>query len=222
MNPIQKCIYPFARVYLLQVLTNHLGSVIETKDKIICYVKPSMVKEQFFDCTGIHTEEENITHFFHMNKPIYYVFQNMKFSSFPYINGCGEKNVNLLIKNCDFPYGASIVGFDKCVMKDTQIVSNKNLFINADKVSFKNVVMENQFVQIEANEMIMSFSQIGTENEEKSKVSFSAEKAKFLHSQIYGRNIDLYVSQLNLQNSCLHEKEDIEIHTNELIYTKKK
>ena len=231
MNQIQKCIYPFARRYALQHFTNHLGTVIEHEDKIICYIYPHLFNQQDFDCTGIKKKEEKIAHFFGLNKPIYYVFQNIKFTTIPNIDGYLDKNINVLIKNCQFPYGLTLIGFDKCVIKDSNIYPTGNFWISTKKLSMKNVTIQNPYeflsseyiIPICADEIIMKSSHIGKENEDNLNVSMSAcDKCVCSDSQIYGKNIKLHSPHLDMQNSILQEKEDIQIHTNKLTYTKKK
>lgn len=223
--------YPFARRYLLQYFTNHLGTAVEHEDKIICYVYPHLFNKQDFDCTGIHKKEEKIANFFGMNKPIYYVFQNINFTTIPNINGYLSETINIFIKNCQFPYGLTLIGFDKCVIKDSNIYPTGNFWISTKKLSMKNVTIQNPFeflsseynIPICADEIIMKSSHIGNENEDKLNVSMSAcDKCVCSDSQICGKKIELYSPHLNLHNSYLYEKEDIQIHTNKLTYTKKK
>ena len=231
MNQIQKSIYPFARRYLLQYFTNHLGTVVEHEDKIICYIYPHLFNKQDFDCTGIIEKEEKIANFFGLNKPIYYVFQNIKFTIIPNIVGYLDKNINVLIKNCEFPYGLTLIGFDKCVIKDSKIYPSGNFWISTKKLSMKNVTIQNPFeflsskynIPICAEDITMKSSHIGKENEDKLNVSISAtEKSIFSDSQIYGKKIELFCPHLNLHNSFLQETENIQIHTNKLVYSKKK
>ncbi len=236
MNQIQKCIYPFARSYLLQILTNHLGTVIEQEDKIICYVKSSIFKNQknylAIQCPGIGEKEEKIAHFFHLNKPIYYVFQNMKFLSNSSILGYQNGNTHIFIKNCEFPLGIDIVGFDQCVIKDTSIdLTSSYCSISTECLKMKNVTINDpfessasldSFVKIEANKIYLKSSTIGKENEEKLKVNIEAnERCVLSDSQIYGKNIKLMSPLLDMQNSILQEKENIQIHSSHLTYTKK-
>ena len=79
---IKKIIYEIARNKLKKELTNNLGEVEETSDKLICHVKKSILKSKKFNetlfCYGISDNDIKLANAYNLNKPIWYVFDGIE------------------------------------------------------------------------------------------------------------------------------------------------
>lgn len=99
---IKDKIYEIKRNKVKEELTNHLGEVVENSDKLICYVKRSILKSKEFNetllCYGINQSNIKLADAYNLNKPIWYIFDGIeRHNQMLHIDGC--YNSTILISN---------------------------------------------------------------------------------------------------------------------------
>lgn len=72
----------FFRYLVMKKLTCNLGEVLETEDKLICFVKKLLKKDGYnyiYNCYGIGDRNINLANKYNLNKQIVYVFEDIDF-----------------------------------------------------------------------------------------------------------------------------------------------
>jgi len=109
MKKIKKLIYNMLRNFVLKIITNDLGNIGETDDKIICYVNNKKLKkyrkgkylpgyELFLRGKNELTEEG--LNIYKIKKPIYFIINDMNFDTG--LTVMSGKGVNVVFSNCKF------------------------------------------------------------------------------------------------------------------------
>lgn len=130
---------------LKSIITNNLGIVVELDNKIICYVDSQKLKEKdgFCEifCSGVNDEEREILETYGLNKPIQYIISD---SNFLQSRVCiiANKSADVLIRNCNFDSFESILGDGNCIIENSNIKSQGNLYIVANNIVIKGTTIQ--------------------------------------------------------------------------------
>lgn len=150
MNKIEDYIYNLKRNYAKNILTGNLGKVIEEEDKLICYVsKNKCLKNRDFIwnifCNGIVSDNRvTSANEYNINKPIYYIIDGIDFGKHV-IHIYGYDNVNVIIRNCKFPYGLFVSINGDCLLEKSYVCAvMHNLLIGADNITIKDMYIYNE------------------------------------------------------------------------------
>ncbi len=127
MNIYDK-IYELERNSVKKELTHNLGKVEELPDKLICYVKKSILKSKGFNetllCYGINFNNVKLANDYNLNKPIYYVFEGLeRYNQMLNIDGCYEATI--IINNSKLENIFLDIRTDgKLIINDTTLMGN--------------------------------------------------------------------------------------------------
>lgn len=136
-------LYKIKRNYFKRKLIGNLGKIIETEDKIICYVNKNKCKKDKYDYT-INCNSRNDTilaKYYNLDKPIIYIIEDLDFKKNVFIWG---NNCEVIIKNCKFNLGLYTRINGICTLDNSTIIGFSYLNISADKVTIKNMNITNQ------------------------------------------------------------------------------
>ena len=145
---IKKKIYEIARNKLKKELTNHLGEVEETSDKLICHVKKSILKSKKFNetlfCYGISYNDIKLAKAYNLNKQIYYVF-----------NGLSRRNQQLHIDGC---YNSKIIIEESNLENSLLDISTDGKLVINNSTLMGNLYFSLYAKDLELNECIIKFA----------------------------------------------------------------
>ena len=160
---IKENIYYIVRNYVKKYLTGNLGEVVETEDKLICYVGYNKSKKvngtETFLCYDMINQNKELAELYKLNKPVYYIFNDLEFLK-P-INIFGY-NCNVYIKDCEFSKGlhVRVVG-GKCSIEATDIKELNNLMLSAHELVLQDLYLNNEYwyltdlnLHISANDLL--------------------------------------------------------------------
>lgn len=138
MNKIKKKIFIMLGNHLLRNITNKLGIVEVTDDKIICYVDNKKLKKYrkgkyltFYELilktkNGCPKETLDI---YKVNKPVYFVINNMNFeTALTIMTG---KDTNITFSNCKFNREVSIYSGGEIVLENNQYCDEDRVYKNS-------------------------------------------------------------------------------------------
>ena len=122
-------VYRKARENHLKRFISDIGKIIEEEDRIICYVKQKPLNKykenegtynlKLNDMDLITEGIKEITEEFKLNKPVYYIFDGIKFNTSLEITSIGT---NIIFRNCTFNKNINIY----C---DKEVIFENNKFI---------------------------------------------------------------------------------------------
>ena len=199
--------YDYFRNQALSKIVGNLGKVVESDDKIICYVDENKIKRKksilVIDCS----KKEELCEKYNINKPIYYILEgiNINENKKLFISG---SNCNVIIRNCNFNIDTSIYIEGKCILDNTYI---KSFFITpfyAHELIIKN--MNRRIEDVEPN-LVMAFSardkisvidsNVGQENCQNSIFFNSKNEINFINSKISGDIIKCTCKKIIMDNT---------------------
>lgn len=140
------------RKYLFKrKITGNLGEVIETEDKIICFIDKKGIKNKkhYFEisCSGISLKDKEKARKYNLNKPICYIFKDLEISN--QIEIIGKNNCEIIIENCKFNGDKFYLNtYGRCSIVDTRIEqsgreNSPTISINAGELLLKNTIIQN-------------------------------------------------------------------------------
>jgi len=214
MNIFMKNLYNLVRIYAKKYFTGHLGKVVEEDEKIICYVKKSKIKRKnhiySISCSGIKDKETQLANAYKLNKPIFYVFDGLKFKKNKvFIKG--DNNCEVIIKNCSFGLDLDVFIDGKCILDNTYINTLFYSIISANNLVIKKIdaITYKTYIEFYANDKINVIdSNIG--NKKKNvKVSFiAANGLNITNSNIVGNEIECKSHRINSDKKSSLTAED--------------
>ena len=221
-------LYNIAKNYVMKKITNYLGKVIEEDDRIVCYVNKNICESSPYSytiaCYGIGDNNKEIADAYKINKPIYYVLDNIDFHK-KHVYIYGYDNCNVIIKNCNFNYGINISVNGECLLENTYIRPFHRLLLNANVLTLKNIDIQNEFkytgglnIGIGADSQLNIInSNFGRLNEQTNISLLSGKILTLIDSKIAGDNIECRTDNVLLvYNSQLFGK-DLNFSTNNLV-----
>ena len=136
------------RALLLKIITNNLGRVEETEDKIICYVKKHKCKQNSYQitipCHGQRKEYEEATKKHNLNKPIVYVIEDIVIKN-KKVFIFGYDDAEVIIKNCAFLFDLTGHINGKCTIEHTFVRAFSSFMFGANELTIKNQSITNPF-----------------------------------------------------------------------------
>jgi len=141
-------IYEFKRIKYLKMITSLYDKFEITDDKIICYINNEKLEKTRSQTLGYNYSFSDIDIFkynksiltrYNLDKPIYYVIENMDFKD--KIEFYIQKNAHLIFKNCTFNYQTQISGND-----GGEVIFENNTYFSEGKHS----LIKKPFVKINA------------------------------------------------------------------------
>lgn len=211
---LKKFLYKMTRPFVKRYLTGNLGKIVESDDKIICYVNKRKIKKRMYECTlacfGIRDNEKKLADAFNLNKPIYYIIDGINLEKQEaYI--FGYDNCEVIIKNCDFGFGLRVEVNGKCTLDNTNISPFFKSHIRANSLVIKNM-KENQislysyrgeFVFEADNKIDIKDSNIGNIRNGYKISLIAPNEINIVNSKIYGREIECKSSVVNTNEEVL-------------------
>ena len=136
------------RNMLLTIITNNLGKVEETEDKIICHVKKYKCKQNSYQftiaCHGQRKEYQELVEKYNLNKPIVYIIDNFEIKN-KKVFIFGYNNPEIIIKNCAFLFELSGHINGNCTLEHTFVRTFSTFMFGANKLTLKNMSITNPF-----------------------------------------------------------------------------
>lgn len=225
MKKVKKMIYNIARNTLKNRLTNNLGTVVETEDQIICYVKKNKIpkKNSFtwdIPCFGISKEHINLLKKYNLNKKICYIFSDITFDK-NRINIFGYDNCDIILKNCDFKWGLFIHVNGDCVIDDCDIVAFDRLSIGADNLTIKNIELcDNVYgcygfnIVFGADKKINLVNCNFGNNKKRTNITLcSRNEIEIENSTMYGETIKIQSDEIYLNDSKIDSSKRVVIES---------
>lgn len=221
---IKKKIYKSIRFLIIKDYTRYLGKIEEQDDKIICYVNNKKLRKYkeypYYDIYFMHLLDKEVLNNLKLNKPIYYVIENMifdrmlKFSSVP--------NTYIKFKNCTFTDAIKIYNAGNVVFEDNKYFNNRyvyafnkyflegtveNLeFINEDFVDLEEKKKTSCFgIDVKTKNLKIINTQINA-NEENGMIAFEVKENLIIEdSEVFAPIIDIDAKNIEIvQDSRLN------------------
>lgn len=148
MNKIKKKIYNFLRWLALKEITNNLGRVEETEDKIICYVKKSRCKNERYQftipCFGQRKKNRELVEIYDLDKPICYIIEGIEVKN-KKVYIFGYDNPEIIIRNCTFLFDLCGHINGKCTLENSFVRAFSVFMFGANELTIKNMNITNPF-----------------------------------------------------------------------------
>lgn len=148
MNKIRKKIYNFLRWIALKEITNNLGRVEETEDKIICYVKKSRCKNERYQftipCFGHRKKHKELVEVYELDKPICYIIEDIEVKN-KKVYIFGYDNPEIIVRNCTFLFDLYGHVNGKCTIENTFVRAFSLFMFGANELTIKDMSITNPF-----------------------------------------------------------------------------
>lgn len=239
---VYKQLYKILRKKFIKEKITQLGKIVEEDDRIICYVEQKKFDEYIkkshtlrlygFNC--LIESNKKIIEGFKLNKPVYYIFDNITFSLFTTISSAFS---SIIFKNCTFSNDINVrfadeLTFEHNIYNGWHSIDTKASFkVNANKLklineNFKNIeetiyVQYDTFgMEIETNTLEITNSEIDTGKKcfvhiDSKQVAINNSIIKTPEFIINSKNVDFKNSVIKASKGVLIEGESNTI--NELI-----
>ena len=127
-------LYKMFRKSAIKNITGNIGKIEERDDKIICYVDKNKVNNRkYIWCNGYMINKE-LSQKFDINKPISYVFNNIKFKKGVSIIGQSD----IIVENCHFKGETTISGDGNLEITNSKLDTALNILIKGNNVFLNN------------------------------------------------------------------------------------
>lgn len=211
-----KKINELKREKAIKKITGNLGFVIETEDKLICYVQKE--KCHFYDGFAINSYVIRIEDFkksnsdlvekYNLNKQIVYVLDGITFNKKePVIINVFDNASRLEIKNCRFDCGLVINYPKECIIKNTII--NTDYLRYECEIKARDLILDN--VDINNNDNMPLLNKVTIYAKDSIKIRNSIIKAD---KCIIG---NIMTKKICIEKSTLEAKSNIDINALKLI-----
>ena len=245
---LRKKVYKIIRYLIIKEHTKDLGKIEEHDDKIICYVNNKKLKKYksspYYEIYFIHILDKEIATSYKLNKPIYYIIENMNFDRI--LQFYSVPDTYIKFKNCSFNEAIRIKQADNVIFEDNKYYNEyylylynkcflegrvQNLeFVNEKFINSEENKLRNYFgMDIEANNIKIINSQINAD-EKNGTISLKAKENLIIKDsevlapiiEIESKNIETKDSALiateivNIKNENNNEIENIQ--SKEIIY----
>lgn len=210
-----------------------LGTIVEEKDRIVCYVSQEIFDKQankhcyLLNLSGPNRDFRMIekqSKYFGLDKPVYFIFENIKFSRRISIIVNAISFVNVTFKNCVFNDGIWIdssgdITFENNKYNGGQISGREYLNIVANKVRFVKEDFNNGKITDSFIDMGISADVLEIYNSKIKSgpyvvsgcIHIEANETNLVNANIYSFNVHLITEQINSINSEMSGFRVIEI-----------
>jgi len=137
---IEKITYNLMRKYYAKNLTGHMGKVEIKDDKIVCYVKKSAIckeRNEFVYNIGLRGTtfySEELKDKYNLNKPIYYIFDDITFNREFHLHS--GTNAYVVIRNCTFNDAIEIIWCTEEITFENNMYNNNKPYYFSQKIFF--------------------------------------------------------------------------------------
>lgn len=153
--------YEIKRKAVKKKITGNLGFIIETEDKLICYVEKEKCRNDtyfdgnkvyYIDCTVPSCKDKELLEKYNLDKKIVYVLDGLTFNEKERVVINGVKACEIQIKNSKFKSSFSIFTPGNCFLKNTviELLKRPSISINAG-----NLVIDRTNIQLVGNSNIL-------------------------------------------------------------------
>jgi len=223
-------------LYYLKSVNGLAGKIEIKDDKIIFYINKNKLEKNkaqkseynyTFNDASILKYNKCVLTKYNLNKPFYYVIENIDFKDKVYFNI--SSNSHLIFRNCTFNNQIEIYGKGNVVFennnyfskKDSELTNKSLIKIDVNNVKFYNEVLNNTTnakkffnIDIESDSVEIINSTIETDG----KIKIVAKEIDVLSSKISSSDIFINVQILDAYKSVLGMENNIlEINTGEMI-----
>ena len=221
---MNKFIERIRRYLVMKRLTGNLGKVVDTEDKIICYVKKRNSKRErltdYFYCRGINKSNKVLANIYNLNKPITYVFNDREFKKHEVVI-FGYDNANIIINNCNFNRGL-IINNPKGItyLDNTNIKPFLNLSLSSSELILMNMNIKKPMnlmmfdISLYGDNIKLVNSMIGEAFEKTNINVYANNKLDLVNSKISGEVVELTSQKVISNNSFIRATEILAIDTN--------
>lgn len=230
---IKDMLYKLKRSYVKKKLFGKIGFVIETEDKLICYIKKEKLKRECYiedtldyelEYNGLSGKEQEQAEKYNLDKPIVFILDGVNFSTHSFLNLLiHSDDSEIQIKNCYFGGELNITTSSKCIISNSIIHTSRQYYRHSSIAARDLVINNSQYdtftedndgVSIHCNNSVeINFSTLGS-CENSTHIYVSNVKVK--NSTIYGRYMQIYSKKLETTKSLLISEDSIEIRADEL------
>lgn len=192
-------VYRKARENYLKRFISDIGKIIEEEDRIICYVKQKPLNK-YKENEGTYNLKLNgmdlitagikeITEEFKLNKPVYYIFDGIKFNTNLEITSIGA---NIIFRNCIFNKNINIY----C---DKEVIFENNKFINDGSLKEHNDLSLN--MKIDAK--LVKFINAEIDTKSTSMIKIKAEKTRIDSSILKANKVFIDSKSIDCTDSSI-------------------
>lgn len=227
----KKILYKITRPYVKRYLTGNLGKIVESDDKIICYVNKRKIKKKKYEytiaCFGIRDTEKKLADAFNLNKPVCYVIDGINLEKHKtYI--FGYDNCEVIIKKCNFGLGLDVDVNGKCTLDNTNITVFSYLYIRANSLVIKNmkedqidVISSKTNIGFEADNRIdIKDSNIGHKKKNVKVSLIAPNEINIVNSKIIGKEIEYKSNVVNTnEDGLLKATNKVNLYTEDVNLT---
>lgn len=214
-NKITKITYEKTKQEYLVKSVGNIGEFVVEDDKIICYVSQEKLDKNCSDSfiCDLHLYRTNTTtentvkmnEYYNLNKPIYYIFENITFPKGVKIISFGSK---VVFKNCTFHSNVCVSCADDIKFEHNSYIDNSNVYYsgnqffvvkNAKKISFINEDFYNSSIERINNYYLPCFG-----------MTINADTLEIINTEIttqYDACIDINTKNIKMQNSFINANE---------------
>ena len=215
------------RNMLLTIITNNLGKVEETEDKIICHVKKYKCKQNSYQftiaCHGQRKEYQELVEKYNLNKPIVYIIDNFEIKN-KKVFIFGYNNPEIIIKNCAFLFELSGHINGNCTLEHTFVRTFSTFMFGANKLTLKNMSVTNPFstsnslhIALGGEEKLEIINSTIGKEKQSTHVNLTAKDEIIINSSnIGGNTIEINTQSIKGdKDSKIKASESIKINANE-------
>ena len=230
---IRKIVWEISRFLLIKKCTDHLGKIEEHEDKIICYVNNKKFRKYksysyiFFS----HINDKEIRNIVKLNKPIYYIIEDMIFDR--RLQFFSAPNTYVKFKNCKFYNTIKITHADNVIFENNMYYNKfydylyNKCFLEADAqniefidetfMDFEEKKKTSCFgMNLEVNNLKIIDSQI-VANDNNGEINFKVkENLTIEDSVIFSPIIEIDSKNTKIEDSQLDADIGIDIKSNNL------
>lgn len=185
INKIKQIRHEQLRKKYAKTLTGNMGRVEIESDRITCYITKSAMKT-FKNETGHHIGLRGSTYYsdefknlYDINKPIYYIFENINFN-FPFFLHSGV-NAYVIIRNCTFNTIVEIIWCSEEIIFENNTYNNARLHSSNENMFFRCKSKKLKFI----NEVLMNTSDYQENNQISLKMNINVDEFNIFNSFIY-------------------------------------
>lgn len=227
-------VYNIARQAYLKRSICNIGRIVEEDDKIICYVEQKKVNRYKGDkpiyelelngMNQVTEENKEVVKSFRLNKPIYYIFDGIKFNSAVIITSLWS---NVTFRNCIFDKNIGIIWGNEITFQNNKYMDHcpvyfyGKCFLTADSVNRLTFINDNFFnscdlynptrfgMHIDAK--LVEFINTNVETEYPATVNIKAEKTRVENSSFNANEIYVDSESIEFTDSSIYAENGVMI-----------
>lgn len=228
IKDMRKRIFHFYKRRTLRIVTNGMGKVEITDDKIVCYVNNDILRRKYeknkseMVFYGVDSFEPSLLHTYSIDKPVYYIIENMKFDHG--LKFLARNNTCIVFRNCIFERFVNIPWADQVIFENNLYHDRFPIYYPDKKcfftVSLKNLTFINDHftnscvdhhptrfgIKADVWNLNVDHSQFG---DDVGEIDIKTKKMNMKNSSFDCYNMIIQSNILNICNSNIKAKEGI-------------